>query len=562
MIIKQICIWLFSLCFTWNSFGQSVELLECFFDLDPGFGNGTRISPANPMDTLDVTTTINTTGLAPGFHTFNLRARYTDGSWGLFQKRTFYIIESSQVQAEVPLAEQEFFFDLEPGPGNAASSTLAAPLDSFSSHSSLSTASLAPGFHTLNVRTKNTNGSWGLYQKRSFYILDSTLVGEADKVVEGQWFFDNDPGAGNPITFPVIADDTIDIIPTAFTPGLSPGFHTLNLRFKDQTGLWGLYQKRAFQILDTTELREPPLNQITYYYFKKDSNHVEQFTELNYSPRDTLDSLFTTSTIGMPDGRYYLKVWVRDTDLNWSHVATDSFTIGICSPLNPVVLVDGHTSFCFGDSVELTTDSNYDSYEWSTGEITSSIYVDESATIAVRVEQDGCSGNSMDVILTELPELLTPSVIAIGNDSLMSSEEAPSYQWYLDASIIGNNARTIRATSSGEYQVQLLNEQECPSDKSDFFTFWLTDLQQTFEPLGIQVYPNPGAGLFNVRLSAQPKTPLSYQLYNDGGQLIETEKAQIVNNTFTLAFESYPAGSYRLILYNDSQWGSFTLLIR
>ena len=561
--MKRICILLIGLCLSWDSFGQSIDQLEFFFDIDPGVGNGTSIGPASPMDTLDITTTANTTGLAPGFHTFNLRAKYTDGTWGLYQKRTFYISANTQIQPDAPIVEKEFFFDTDPGPGNGPSATFATPLDSIASNTSLATDALAPGFHTLNVRAKNTDGTWGLFQKRTFFIQDSTEVGESPLLVEGQWFFDSDPGVGNPIIFPIIASDTLDTSPVAFTSGLDPGFHTLNFRFKDSFGNWGLFQKRTFHVIDSNLYRKPPpLDHISYYYFKKDSNHAEQLTQLDYSPRDELDSVFTASTTGMPNGLYYLKVWVRDTDLTWSQVATDSFAIGQCIPPNPVILVNGGNTFCFGDSVGLITDGNHNSYLWSTGDTSAFIFVNSSATISVTVDDNGCTATSEPVMLTELPELPAPSVVAIGNDSLMSSEEAPHYQWYLDATPLGLTTRKIKAPSSGIYQVQLLNDFECESDKSDFFTYWLTGLEKAYESLAANIYPNPGMGIFTVSLSAHPKAPLQYHLYNDLGQMIESAELSHTNSTFTLDLKKYPAGSYRLVIYNHIQWGAFSLLIR
>src|SRR5688500_6134601 len=87
---------------------------EYFFDTDPGAGLGTSITtPVGTNDTINFTSTIPTTSLAAGFHFLGLRVKHNDGRWGLFEKRGFYISNSTANSADINAAE--YFFDNDPG---------------------------------------------------------------------------------------------------------------------------------------------------------------------------------------------------------------------------------------------------------------------------------------------------------------------------------------------------------------------------------------------------------------------------------------------------------------
>src|SRR6266496_1628566 len=96
--------------------GQGFSKAEYFFDADPGINNGTQITLTGTSDTINFSAAISTAFLPTGFHFLGLRVKHNNGTWGLFEKRGFYISSTTADAANIVAAE--YFFDADPGPGD------------------------------------------------------------------------------------------------------------------------------------------------------------------------------------------------------------------------------------------------------------------------------------------------------------------------------------------------------------------------------------------------------------------------------------------------------------
>jgi surface antigen len=246
-----------------NSFGQHVVTttgLEYFFDTDPGVGMGTFIS--GPTTTSSIVTS-NT--LSVGFHTLYFRAKGTRTTtyrntanytqfitdptidvYGQTESRSFYVSSTSAVITPT-ITAYEYFFDTDPGPGNAlalSGSTVVLP------------NTLTNGFHTLYIRAKNSLNQWGLTESRSFLIRDPVSV-TTPTITAYEYFFNTDPGPGNgtPLTGTTIA------VPTT----LPEGFHNLYVRAKNSFNQWGMTETRSFLIRDPVSVITPTVTAKEYF---------------------------------------------------------------------------------------------------------------------------------------------------------------------------------------------------------------------------------------------------------------------------------------------------------
>ncbi len=151
----------------------------------------------------------------------------------------------SHAQSNVTVLE--YFFDEDPGLGNAENITIVSPdSEIILEGQSLNTSSLDIGFHTLFVRAKNSNQVWGPYQSKLIYIDKSAGITDLVEISEVEYFIDNDPGLGQGTAINVSAVNELfasnnEIINTS---GLSMGFHTLFVRGKSVLGSWGPYESR------------------------------------------------------------------------------------------------------------------------------------------------------------------------------------------------------------------------------------------------------------------------------------------------------------------------------
>jgi gliding motility-associated-like protein len=233
---------------------QNITKAEYFFDNDPGIGSGVPISLPSSGSTVAFTTNISIASLAPGFHQLSIRVQESDTLWGLAESRSFYI--TSTVSNTPDVIAAEYFFDNDPGAGKGI------PLSSVGSGGTLQftvnlpALNLSTGFHVLNIRIKDDDGNWGLYESRGFYI--TTAANDESEIVAAEYFFDKDPGIGN--AQPLTINPSGDVINESFTIRISnnlpTGKHFFGMRVKGADGKWGL-----FEMGDTVRVvsNQPPI---------------------------------------------------------------------------------------------------------------------------------------------------------------------------------------------------------------------------------------------------------------------------------------------------------------
>ena len=234
-----------------------VAKLEFFINDDPGVGAGTDIPITQGFDVEVPSTTFPTSGLPAGYHTIGVRAQNTNGDWGLYELRQIYVTPSSTITAPIvyDVAAIEYFFDNDPGVGNATAWPSFIQNNQIDLNEILSeTSTLEEGQHTLVVRSRNTNGDWGLYERRQILITPSYNANPTTpNIVKMEYFFDgNDPGVGNAFDLPITPGTLIDLDPVEVpTPGtLVDGKHIFSIRAQDENGMWSMVESDTFDVLD------------------------------------------------------------------------------------------------------------------------------------------------------------------------------------------------------------------------------------------------------------------------------------------------------------------------
>ncbi|MCF8459258.1 MAG: tandem-95 repeat protein [Flavobacteriales bacterium] len=135
----------------------------------------------------------------------------------------------------------------------------------------------------------------------------------------------------------------------------------------------------------------------------------------------------------------------------------------------PVITANGSTTFCAGDSVNLEVDA-WDSYLWSTGDTTQSIWVDESGLYIVTVTNEfGCAAASAGEVVTVNNNPM-PAIQANGDSAICDGESITlntgifnTYLWST-----GDTTQFITVDSTGTYFVTVTNGDGCSAMSSDF----------------------------------------------------------------------------------------------
>ena len=200
-----------------------------------------------------------------------------------------------------------------------------------------------------------------------------------------------------------------------------------------------------------------------------------------WTPTDSLSDPGIADPVANPT----LSTWyvVDVTDQTNGAVGTDSILITVLTaPAQPTISAGGPTTFCTGDSVQLSSSAGT-AYLWSTGETTQDIWAGISGSYTVGVFDDqGCSSIPSDpVLVTARPSPDQPVITASGpvsfceGDSLdLTSSPAISYLWSN-----GDTNQTIRVKSNGDFFVQVTDTSGCQSIPSATTTVTVYNLPPT-----------------------------------------------------------------------------------
>lgn len=184
-----------------------------------------------------------------------------------------------------------------------------------------------------------------------------------------------------------------------------------------------------------------------------------------WAPTDSLSDPGIADPIANPTQSTWYAVDV--TDQGNGTTGTDSIFITVLTtPAQPTITAGGPTTFCTGDSVQLSSSSGT-AYLWSTGETTQAIWPGISGSYSVTVFDDGdCPSVSSDpVLVTAKPSPAQPVITASGpvsfceGDSVdLASSPATAYLWSN-----GDTNLAIRVISSGSFFVQVTDTSGCQS---------------------------------------------------------------------------------------------------
>jgi hypothetical protein len=142
---------------------------EYFFNVDPGFGNGTALNVSSGLNP-QVEGEINVGNLPRGFHRISVRFRNQDNVWGLIQTKLIFV-ENEGFSDPAFVDYVEYFFDEDdPGLGEAIEIPLEETASAIDLEALIAVADLEEGEHTISVRIKNNRGLWSIVETREFTV--------------------------------------------------------------------------------------------------------------------------------------------------------------------------------------------------------------------------------------------------------------------------------------------------------------------------------------------------------------------------------------------------------
>lgn len=149
------------------------------------------------------------------------------------------------------------------------------------------------------------------------YLLCATFTGYASDISKVEYYFDNDPGYGLGIEFPMSPGVDLDLNHTIDITSLEDGFHILYIRAQDSDDVWSIRKSHPF--LKSTSISTDPLPDITdvEYYFDTDPGYGNGNSVSFPAAADVAVNL-TADTDLLTDGLHILYMRARDEHGRWS----------------------------------------------------------------------------------------------------------------------------------------------------------------------------------------------------------------------------------------------------
>lgn len=237
-----------------NPPSTNIYRLEYFLDTDPGFGNGTILSP---LADSNITKSFNIplTNVPTGIHILYLRAKDSEGKWGMTQTMPFYRF----TYQDTAITRLEYFIDTDPGPGSATLIPVSDPSGNIIESFNIPLQNLSEGIHSLFIRARQPGDSWGIVQVMPFFKTNVNPF----QIAHLEYFIDTDPGFGNGMPVTVDPSDNITAIFDLDLSEVTAGIHTLYLRAKDNNQNWSIVTNKPFYRFPFTT--SPDVTSIEYF---------------------------------------------------------------------------------------------------------------------------------------------------------------------------------------------------------------------------------------------------------------------------------------------------------
>lgn len=225
--------------------------------------------------------------------------------------------------AQQNISSIEYYFDSDPGIGNATTLTVNANA-TIDANFSIPIGNLTEGFHTLYIRAKDDANVWGLYDRRVFYVVKPSEK-NISNLSSAEYYFDTDPGKGNAVALNINKGAIVDSNFTIPIGDLTEGFHTLYIRFKNEANTWSLYDRRVFFVTDATLSNNATITNMEYF-FDADPG-LGNGTALTVPANPAAENMFDVNVGSLSEGSHLLFIRAKNSSNIWSINTISAFTI-------------------------------------------------------------------------------------------------------------------------------------------------------------------------------------------------------------------------------------------
>ena len=169
----------------------------------------------------------------------------------------------------------------------------------------------------------------------------------------------------------------------------------------------------------------------------------------------------------------------------------------------------------------------------------------------------GCNTDTTAAVTLTLDELPAKPTVTnnAGTDSLVCTETATAYQWFLNGNVIPGAINKVHvATVNGVYTVQVANTAECKSTSNNY-THFLVGLENIFANTKFMVYPNPtNTGLVTIQWQGLAVSNVTIYVTDMLGKLVLQNNLDVQSNDETsIDLSQHNGGMYFVTITANGQ---------
>lgn len=398
---------------------------------------------------------VSTSSLTIGQHILNVRVQDIASNWSMPFK-TVVKVDQPLTTRSIKIIEGEVSIDAAPpviiigmnGNFNEALESV---------HATLLSSGLTPGLHSLRVRLKGTDNTWGNYFTTSLVVSPCYSTPMPTVSTSGPLAFCN----GSSVTLTAnsgftsytwlrnnqVVGNSASLVATV------SGNYTVIVTDSSNCPNSSIPKTVTVHTPVATINPLPTLCQGSIDTLKAGTGYVSY----QWSAGSNTNAQLITSS-----GTYTVTV----TDVNGCTDAESITITSISQPSAPVISASGPTQFCPGGNVILSTNAT-GNFHWNNGSNASSLFTDSSGTYSVIVTgANGCT-NSTSISTVRYNQAVAtiqlngPSEYCINSPSLLTANLSQQYQWSNNAT-----ARTITPLISGVYSVTITDNNGCTATSS------------------------------------------------------------------------------------------------
>ena len=186
-------------------------------------------------------------------------------------------------------------------------------------------------------------------------------------------------------------------------------------------------------------------------------------------------------------------------------------------------------------------------YLWSNGATTDSLSGLAPGTYHLTLtDAAGCT-DTASVVIGSWPA--SSVAITQNQGTLVATPGFVAYQWQdANGALLGATAAQYTPTATGLYHVVVTDSNGCTWTSAGFPFTWVALAPALPGGLDITLYPNPNAGLFQVRLSGSIEGPVEVLVYDLRGRKVHAETLQVLDDGHAFDLSGLAVGSYVLTI--------------